>query len=237
MEDRILKFISDRKGKATKNDVVRYMSEQLSRVPVLNLMFQFESERKIIINKGKRRGQPHYLIINDQNHYNRIRQQLEGIESIMVEMEEPVKQMCDYSMNDPEEDPNTGIRPYPDRADHIDSFLLSCERPIKEMLELLLILTNTLIQSDKDSGLLNRRIVESMLKLGQLFYSQNKLENWQRNINSDIYQLDNNMKHNDFIHEFAKVCLLDLAFSNKLIKRIQKFKSEFLDNASFLFTG
>lgn len=135
--------------------------------------------------------------------------------------------MCDYSLNVPETQINK-------MADAIDYFLTSRDRPIKEMLEFLLILSNTIIQSDKDCAILNREIVDLILRTGKLFYSQYKLENWQMNFKSDIYVLGNKMAYNDDIDEFAKGSLLDLTFRNKLIQIVQKFKTEFVDNATFL---
>jgi len=73
-----------------------------------------------------------------------------------------------------------------------------------------------------------------MLRSGKLFYSQNKLANWQQRLKCDIIILGNNMNHNEPLHEFAKVCSLDFGFGNKLIQMVQKFKTEFVDNASFL---
>jgi hypothetical protein len=102
------------------------------------------------------------------------------------------------------------------------------------MLEFLLILSNTIIQSDKDCAILNREIVDLILRTGKLFYSQYKLENWQMNFKSDIYVLGNKMAYNDDVDEFAKGSLLDLTFRNKLIQIVQKFKTEFVDNATFL---
>jgi|KBSMisStandDraft_5_1062788.scaffolds.fasta_scaffold544658_1 hypothetical protein len=135
--------------------------------------------------------------------------------------------MCDYSLNVPETQINK-------MADAIDYFLTSRDRPIKEMLEFLLILSNTIIQSDKDCAILNREIVDLILRTGKLFYSQYKLENWQMNFKSDIYVLGNKMAYNDDVDEFAKGSLLDLTFRNKLIQIVQKFKTEFVDNATFL---
>jgi hypothetical protein len=84
IEAKILDYIEERRGLATENDVIRYVDEDLSRPPTLKFIDKLESERKINIRRG-RKGQRHYLSINDKSRFNQIKKQLSSFEKLIKE--------------------------------------------------------------------------------------------------------------------------------------------------------
>ncbi len=62
------------------------------------------------------------------------------------------------------------------RNTHFIDFLGDCENAVKDTLQVLLILTNKFIQSEKNSHLLNRTIVDLMFKTNIIFSGQNEME-------------------------------------------------------------
>jgi hypothetical protein len=82
-------YIRRHKGKATKNDVVDYMaSEQvpgkyrITRKTTLKTIDELGRDR-IKIKKGERRGQSHYLSINDESEFYRIKQRLGELKNLL----------------------------------------------------------------------------------------------------------------------------------------------------------
>ena len=102
--DIIVRYIRARNGKATENDVVHYMEkskevkevDRASRVTTLKIIDKLEGTR-IKIMKGERKGQRHYLIVDDNSEFVRIADQIENI-GIMLR-EHPEQEAQDRCLN------------------------------------------------------------------------------------------------------------------------------------------
>jgi hypothetical protein len=92
-KERILKYIEEHDGKKIKQNVVDYMNSEvhedlrISRVPTLNIIKELKSENRIKVS-GKRKGQSHYLSINDKSRFNWIDQHLSKIAMNIEKMDE-----------------------------------------------------------------------------------------------------------------------------------------------------
>jgi hypothetical protein len=198
IERTMLDFIFKNKGRITKNDLVAYMDKKgyLSRVPTLRKIHEFESTGKINISRGKgnRKGQAHHLSINNQNVYNRIYNWLTEIEDILNKIN-VTREIIQISFHSNMEQ---------DEFDYYNLFIGLPRKPISSMLHFLLILTNKLIQSEKDSQLLNMRIVDLFLKLDRKSdTSTNELEELGKDLEQDILLIKNDLQH-PRIYEFSE---------------------------------
>ncbi len=94
----ILKYIIERRGKATKNNVVDYMNSKdvpgefrTSRMTTLDIIDELESDDRINVLKGERKGQSHYLIFNHESEFYQIDQELSKIEKVIDRLPEVVE--------------------------------------------------------------------------------------------------------------------------------------------------
>jgi len=77
-QEEVRRYIIEKRGKATKNDVASHMSEltdnslRTSRVTTLKIIDDFESKGIIIIQKTGRKGTSHFLVIDKGNAFNLI---------------------------------------------------------------------------------------------------------------------------------------------------------------------
>jgi len=150
----IRKFIIEKQGKATKNDVIKYMEKWSSRVPTLDMIKEFEDAGIIQVQKGDRRGQPHYLKIEEQNEYNLIHKEISEIEMIMLRMKDNLliyRNIADRSKRTPRQ------------LSDLFRFLHWYTDLIDLFLHTLLLRINTGIDSQKDSQTLYTKIIELMI--------------------------------------------------------------------------
>jgi hypothetical protein len=225
----MLDFIFKNRGSTTKNDLVDYMDKNgyLSRVPTLRKINEFESTGKINISRGNgnRKGQAHRLSLNNQNVYNRIFKWLTEIEDILNKINQ-MREIIRISFHS-----NMGQ----DELDYYNLFTGLPGKPINSMLHFLLILTNKLIQSEKDSQSLNMRIVDLFLKLdGKSDTSRNEIEELGKDLEQDILWIKKDLQHPriyelDEFHDSSEDEKKNLDFTDDLIEKIKGFKKEFID--------
>lgn len=98
-KDLVLKYIRKHGGKATKNNVVDYMSSdeveekfRTSRMTTWNMIKELEEGNRIKVKKkGERQGQSHYLIINDKSVFDQINNDLSSLENQIDKIIESTK--------------------------------------------------------------------------------------------------------------------------------------------------
>jgi predicted transcriptional regulator len=216
----IRKFIIEKQGKATKNDVVKYMEKDSSRVPTLDMIKELEDTGIINVDKGnKRRGQAHYLVINNENEFNRINQEISEIDLIIDTMEQPMDDIIRLIRKRPEL-----------RQDLREDIIFAYKRSIERMLEFLLVYTSDVISSEKSSQILYSKIIKSMQKLEHQYFYSESLDSLNRNIDGirSILSITNRVKYSRWTKNktFHNRHLRTKAFNN-LIEKIEKFKEQF----------
>ena len=150
----IRSFIIDR-GKATKNEVVKHMDGRSSRVTTFEMIDELESNGVIKIVQGDRRGLPHYLMINYEGDMNIIIEQLTDTLNVLNQFDKPIRKISErYG--------RFGHSKANDFKNEYREFL-------RWTFEILLIRTAHVIQSERDTQALFRKIVELMLKLNDQF--------------------------------------------------------------------
>ena len=89
-----MKFVADFKGNPTKRQVYDHMSSEAvpaefrtSWVTTLSLINELDGDR-LTVTKGERRGQSHFLSINNDSRFESIVQQLVKIEKQIEKIEE-----------------------------------------------------------------------------------------------------------------------------------------------------
>ena len=163
----IRKYIIEKQGTATKNDVIKYMEKYSSRVPTLDMIKELEDTGIINVNKNdNRRGQAHYLTINHNNEFNRINKELSEIELIIDTIEAPMDNILKVIRK--RERILRGSR------DELhENIIFAYKRSIEKMLEVLLVHTSDTISSEKSSQILYSKIIKLMQKMEhQYFYSE-----------------------------------------------------------------
>jgi len=240
LEKTVLKFIIEKKGTATKNRVVEYMNTEghLSRVPTLNLLDNLESSGKILVSRGNgdRKGQAHLLSINTKNAYNRINNWLSQIEKILDEIEEPLQYVYNYIVGIPEPDPDNPDPSIPEkwyakRTKLFSDFSYACNAPIERLLDFLFILSNRIIQSERDSQLLNEKIVDLNLKLMKIFNHRNTFDEIDFYLKEDISTLDGWI-NNPELRRYTKEPQLSIDFGFNMLDKIKKFRKELVEDFS-----
>jgi hypothetical protein len=170
----IRKFITDKHGKATKNDVIKHMEKYSSRVPTLDMIKELEDTGIINVDKSdNRRGQAHYLRINNENEFNQINQQISVIDFIIDFIEKPMDRIIRF------------IREHPELPENLrEDLIFAYKRSIEKMLEFLLVHTGDTISSEKSSQILYSKIIKSMQKLEHQSYYSYSLDSLDRNIDT-----------------------------------------------------
>jgi hypothetical protein len=233
IERSILNYIIEKRGRATKNNVVHYMTEQgqLSRVPTLNKIDELKTSGKIIVRtgRGNRKGQAHFLAINNINTYNQINSWLTEINDILDEIETPLEYVYYYICGPAPDDPHS--RPDLDgtRSKFLVELHQACHGPIAMLLDFLFLLTNRVIESEKDSQLLNQRIVDLHLKSMKVFSFRNNLTDIDANLKQEISTLGRCLD-NPHLHELTDGTEINLNFGYNLRHKIEKFRKQHIEN-------
>jgi hypothetical protein len=205
----IRQFIIEKDGKATKNDVIKHMEKYSSRVPTLDMIKELQDTAIINVNKNdNRRGQAHYLRINNENEFNQINQQLSVIDFIIDFIEKPMDRIIRF------------IRQHPELPQNLrEDLIFAYKRSIEKMLEFLLVHTGDTISSEKSSQILYSKIIKSMQKLEHQSYYSYSLDSLERNIDTiqSILSITKGVG-------YSGVKIKDFKF---LIRKIMKFKEQF----------
>jgi hypothetical protein len=239
VKEMIRNFILENDGKVTKNDVIRHMINDSSRAPTLDMINELESAGIIEVSRGNRRGQPHYLRINNKNDYNRISKELSKLEKLVNSMDEPIKRI--RSLGHPEM-----IKKNPDRMiirSLHDNFLSEYHDSIDDILDALLGFTINKVHSEKESWSLYTRIIKLKIKMNEqmTIFKANGIEHLFLSCKALLgaslhklksfgqYDLDfakeygiNNRPIADVIEKIENGPLADV------IEKIETFKNEFL---------
>lgn len=202
----------------------------LSRVPTLNKLKELESSGKITVQRGnKRRGQSHFLVINNQSAYNRIYNWLTEIDEILNEIRAPLFEMQYYICGPPPDDPDFQYGLNKKRSEYLENLRSACLLPIERFIDFLFILSNRVIQSEKDSQLLNERIVDLYLKSMKVFSYMNNFDDIGSYLKKDISNLDSWLKDAK-VNRYAKDVGINLNFGHNLRMKIEKFRNEIIDD-------
>ena len=207
----------------------------LSRVPTLNKLKELESSGKIIVQKGKnnRKGQAHFLAINNKSAYNRIYNWLTEVENILnkIELEGPFEHIYYYICGPAPGDPNDLQELNRKRSQVLSNFLYACHRPIERLLDFLFILSNRVIQSEKDSQLLNEKIVDLYLKLMEVFNLKSTLKDIDFYLKEDISELDHCLKDAE-LNDYIRGIEINPNFARNLSQKMETFRTEIMEDFS-----
>jgi hypothetical protein len=229
IEEKILDYIAKRRGLATENDVVRHIRGKLSKPPTLKLVDQLEAEGKISVLRG-RKGQRHYLSINDQNRFNQIKKQLTNLEKFIKEINQYLQRRNDENNEDVylEENEEEKTIVLSKRLDLINNLYYYYYDIFKRVLDDLFHITVTSHLSRSDSDLFLEKIIELRSKLKYLA--------WNKNTQKGHYRIDI-VNINRLIQRFEKSGLADYMeekqlkskFADASIFEINNFIEQFLD--------
>ena len=202
----IRKYIIECPTRPTKNNVVDYMNSKnfpdkirTSRVTTLGIISEMENLGTIkIIKAGERRGQRHYIIINDKNELNQIHSMLSEIDMFTKTIYELVNTKPNLPVLD-----------------------LGFVEPINFMLQVLLKRVNEIIPYQNNSSILYTKIVTLMLTVTQLYHNFSNPKDYLKmvihNVNSD-----KDWGQNKYIAEHAKINILD-----NFASTLQHFEKQF----------
>jgi len=101
----IVEYIKKRNGQANKNDVARYMEDEVkkeeyrtSRMTTYGILKELEEAKRIRAVKSARKGQSHKLIYNDRNDYDQIAEQITNIGTMLREHPEAQDRMLNLAI-------------------------------------------------------------------------------------------------------------------------------------------
>lgn len=227
----ILEFIKNTPN-CTENQVVKAMEEQkvCSKMTTLRKLDEL-IEKQEISDLLKQGGSGfHRFIINEHNEFNKIYNWLAEIDSILNEIEDPMADVYNYIVGIPEPDPGHPDPSIPDewydrRTELFRDFSLSCYAPIERLLDFLFILSNRVIQYEKDSQLLNKIIADLNLKLMDVFSMNSAIKDIDLHLKDDISTLDGWLSYPE-LRQYTKEPEITVDFGYNLVKKIEKFRTE-----------
>jgi hypothetical protein len=209
----------DKDPKITKSDVMRHLKKESRMMTTHKTIIELIKEGKIKMVKPKDKpySQTDYLVINQEDEFNKIYNCLSEIESIMYVMQEPLKKISRlyYPKGMSEEEKS--------QARKLEiNFKVPYKEAINVMLQELLARVNDKIHSQKDKEILYARIFDFSRIL--------TLQFWPAGVKV-TQQLDSLVSTRLMLVKpsalsEAKNINVDLA--NKLIETIENFKKEFL---------
>jgi hypothetical protein len=226
----ILEFVKERQ-RANKNTnkttVIKYLKEKglSSRETSLDLINDLIREGKL--NKKEINSQVHFLTLNQDNEFIKIYNYLSEIENVLDEIRDPVEYICQYSMGEPDPDPTKSEEWYQEKADFFGELRRACLMPIQRLLDFLFILSNRVIQSEKDSQIITGIIVDLYLKLMEVFYFKNVFDSINSYLEEDISYLDSLLKDARF-HKYTNETEISIDLVNNFLGKIKEFSKQFL---------
>jgi hypothetical protein len=225
----ILYFIKNN-PQQTENQIVKAMEKQkvCSKMTTLKKLDELieKVEIKDLLKKGE--GGFHKFIINDNNTFNLINNELSELEKIVDSMSQPMKKFRSLGYW-------REIRQVPDRyivMDLDDHFVEPYTGSVECMLDILLVLINSKIQSQKDAWFLYSRIIELKIKLNE----QNSFDSEGRdsifNTYNALIQIDadhlSDLKEEIRAYAENKIGISINKLASDLLLRIKNFKGRFL---------
>jgi hypothetical protein len=225
----ILEFVKERQRadkNTNKTTVIKYLKEKglSSRETTLDLINDLIREGKL--NKKEINSQVHFLTLNQDNEFIKIYNYLSEIENVLDEIKDPVDRICMYSMGEPEPDPTKSEEWYQEKSEFFGELRQACLEPIQKLLDFLLILSNRVIQSEKDSQIVTGIIVDLYLKIMEVFYYQNVFDNINSYLENDISSLDSLLKDTRF-HKYVNKSEISLDLINNFLGKIKEFSKQF----------
>lgn len=213
--------------KTTKAVVVRYMKEKRlsSGETTHNIIKQLINEGRL--NMEVINSQVHFLTINYENEFNRIYNTLSEIENVLDEIKDPAESISTYNMGEPDPDPTKSEEWYQQKSEFFGELRHACLVPIERLLDFLFILSNRVIQSEKDSQLVTGKIVDLKLKLMEIFYYKNVFDNINFYLKDDVSSLDRLLKDARF-HKYTNESEISLDLINNFLGKIKKISKQFL---------
>lgn len=167
----IYEYVLNHKG-TTKAEVIRYMDGRASLATTHKIIKEFVDNEKFFVKIDLNNSQIHHLYINDANDFNRINKLLSRLEFLggvlyktLLKLSELIGKRRD---NDTNERPNKDNLDAPLSARdliHLTADLGFFVDAVKKMLDNLLVQTNNLIHSEKDSQMFYTRICKIKVKM------------------------------------------------------------------------
>jgi hypothetical protein len=235
IENKVLDYVAKRKGLASENDVIKHIDGYLSRPPTLKLIDKLESEGKISIRRG-RKGQRHYLSINDKSRFYQIKNELSSLESLIKENNLYLRRRNEEINIEIENDIPLKENEQKNRATKMDSQIpfvndlyYNFYDALKRLLDNLFYQITTSDLSKEDSEKFLKKIIE--LRSQQLKYQP-----WSKNNEKELLRI-NIGKINNLIRRFERAGLdeyiekkqIKNKFAEPLILKINEFIVQFLD--------
>lgn len=215
----VREFIIKKDGKATKNDVVRYMDSKAvpenfrtSRVTTFGIIEEFELSKQIKVSRGKRRGQSHNLIFNDYSSFNIIDKELSEINQLIESIDEPVRKIHKLKKTDISD---TDFEPYSNLLLHYSSIVIT-------MLQFWLGRINTLIRDDTITLQFYTRVIELIQKLNLQCYNMTSPRQYY-----EYYLKDKLSAMLDVKYELPspdKRKIIDEALIDDIIDKVERFE-------------
>lgn len=230
IEEKVLDYIAEHSGLVTKNDVVTYIEKKLSKPTTLELLNKLEKEKKINVLRGDRRGQPHYLSINDKNQFNQIKQQLSRTENFIKEVNQylqrrNVDNIYDIPLKE-YEDPDKEIK-LDNRIDFVNKLYYYYYDIFRRILDDLFHITATSNLSKEDSERFLKKIIELRSKLKYLPWSK---ENEKKQLKTDISNIKRLIRRfeRDGLEDYIKEKWIKSKFAEPSVQEINHFIDQFL---------
>jgi hypothetical protein len=227
---KILEYVrkpSEKDGKITKSDVMRHMKEVSRMMTTHKATIELIKEGKIRMTKPKDKpySQIDYLVINDNNEFNKIYNILLEIENHIDSMDSFAAATRELKRRDKGDEYNAG---------HLleINYRMPYESEIDSMLHFLLVKVSERHLNDQDSEILYRKIT----RLFQKLLSQRGFRDLKESTNLQLDVIASSSEHNikkrekDF-QKYAKIYdkyHLDFSVRDDLLKIRMDFKKEFL---------
>jgi hypothetical protein len=194
----------DNESKLTKSDVMRHMKDaRMMTTHKTTIELIKEGKIKMVKPKDKPYSQTDYLVINEENEFNKIYNSFSEIEKI-------IKKLMDVG-------PKT--LPVDILVRLVSTYIVST----KALVDCLLIRINTKNHSEKDAFILNKKAINLMGKIDTLpYYSHN----WTDEINSRIRFVEHAKL--SLKEEFEQVPPDVNEWFDYIIDELNKFKKKFL---------
>jgi hypothetical protein len=209
--------------KITKSDVMRHLKD-VRPMTTHKTTVELIKEGKINMIKKEPYSQTDYLILNEDNEFNKIYNWLTEIDKIIDSMILPIENLEIFERYEPKHMERVWVEKL---RDHFATAYIC----VYCMLEILLIHISQKIKSQKDSWSLYNRMVELKIKINQqkpIFHIEGLGLYWKKT--PLIVANPNGLKHIDEEYrrysESQGIPIYEL--TSNLISRIENFKTQFL---------
>jgi ribosome-associated translation inhibitor RaiA len=207
--EKILQFVTEN-PKCTKAEVIRFMGLWSSVMTCHYDITRLVSEGKLSILKDKPNSQTHHLIINNENQFNFINQELLKIETVVTQLIEEISKLHDFS--DIQSHEAHIVSSIKNQLDY------SCKSTVEFMLQCLLVLTSKSIHSEKDSQLFYTKIGKLIAKLHPEYFNFQTGGERLNSLQRALYDLPPDSK------AFEKKRGINTELSDNIVIQMQNFK-------------